>query len=257
MILKNKSAFRLKTWTLLRKVAKPDSRFHWDFSRFIADFHGSRKCTERIRRMEIYRKAKLLFITPDNCLESLREACIRDGKSYLMTPYAIERNIFLLSRRNVPRGKEELSSTLDGAERFAKPMSLGQVKKLGRVDLLLTGASAVNTEGVRYGKGHGFFDVEWAMFRDLGMADESTPIIAVTHDCQVTAQKFPVSENDTIIDYIVTPSGVIRVKTQRKKPRGIDWKLLPAEMFARIPPLQELATMTKNKEARRRLLELS
>lgn len=254
--MKDKSIIRLNTWRRLRKVAKPDSRFHWDFSRCIPDFLGSKKCTEKIRRMDVYKKARLFFITPDNCLETLREACIRDRKAYLMTPYAIERNMFLLSPRNVPRGKEELSSVLDGAERFAKSMSLRQVKKLGRLDALVTGASIVNTEGVRHGKGHGFFDVEWAIFRDLGMVDDSTPIITVAHDCQVTTRTFPVSPNDTIIDYIVTPSRVIRVKTQRPKPRGIDWKLLPAEMFARIPPLQELAGMTKNARALRRLHDL-
>lgn len=256
MVLKDRSTFRLRTWKMLRKVARPDSRFHWDFSRCIPDFLGSEECTVKVRRMEVYKKANLLFITPDNCLETLREACIRDGKAYLMTPYAIERDMLLLSRRNVPRGKAELSSVLDGAERFAKSLSLRQVKNLGRVDLLVTGVSVVNTEGVRYGKGHGFFDVEWAIFRDLGMVDEGTPIIAVAHNCQVTAQTFPVSPNDTIIDYIVTPSRVIRIKTKRQKPSGIDWELLPAEMFARIPPLQELAMMTKNPRAMRRFHDI-
>lgn len=37
-------------------------------------------------------------------------------------------------------------------------------------------------EGVRFGKGHGFFDLEWGMFSDLKLVDENPPVVAVVHD---------------------------------------------------------------------------
>src|SRR5690606_41665058 len=37
--------------------------------------------------------------------------------------------------------------------------------------------SAVSIDGVRFGKGHAFFDLEWGMFTDLGLADEQSLIV--------------------------------------------------------------------------------
>lgn len=51
---------RKKIWEELRKVAKPDSRFHWDFAEFIADYEGSEKGAELIRDLEVYKKAKVI-----------------------------------------------------------------------------------------------------------------------------------------------------------------------------------------------------
>lgn len=243
MSREEKAGYRLNVWERLVKYARPDSRFHWDFSKFIPDFRGSEKCADRVRRLPVYRKARLLFITPDNCLERLREYCIRDRKPFLMTPYAIRRDFLYVDPARVPRGMEALASTLDGVERFAKPLSLRRVMRLGRVDLLVTGVSIVNTRGVRYGKGTGFFDIEWAIFRELGMVDDETPIVAVAHDCQVVEEEFPYASHDTIVDYIVTPRRTIRVERAGKKPLGIDWRILPRDLFESIPPLQELAEM--------------
>ncbi|MFH7860006.1 MAG: hypothetical protein QXR03_03325, partial [Candidatus Aenigmatarchaeota archaeon] len=71
-----KTSLREKVWKELLKVAKPDSRFHFDFSSYIPDFEGSEKCIEKIRKMNIYKNAKNIMITPDNNLIKLREYCI-------------------------------------------------------------------------------------------------------------------------------------------------------------------------------------
>jgi len=238
-----KASYRLNAWERLKKYARPDSRFHWDFSKFIPDFKGSERCAEKIRRLSVYKRARLLFITPDNCLERFREICIKDKKPFLMTPYAIRRDFLYLDPRKVPRGMEALASTLDGIERYARPVSLRKMMGFRRVDALVTGVSIVNTRGVRYGKGTGFFDIEWAIFRELGMVNDETPIIAVAHDCQVVDTEFPYASHDTIVDYIVTPRRTIRIERSEKKPAGIDWRILPRELFESIPPLQELAVI--------------
>ena len=70
---------------------------------------------------------------------------------------------------DVPEGKEELATTLDGMEKFMKPISLKEIKeKLEKVDMLVTGASAITPSGIRFGKGHGYFDLEWAMLGNSG-----------------------------------------------------------------------------------------
>lgn len=238
-----KDKIREKVWKELRKVAKPDSRFHWNFSEFIPDFEGSGKCAMTIRDMELYKKSKNIMITPDNCLQKLREYCILDEKTYVMPTYGIVRGFIKISRELVPEGCEEYASTLDGADRFGIPVTLQDIKKLGKIDFLVTGASAVNLEGIRYGKGHGYFDLEWAMFREIGVVDEDTPIIAVVHDCQVIDIPIEVSPYDTIVDIIVTPTRVIKVEKKYGKPKGIIWEKVPRKMIDEIPPLRELMNM--------------
>lgn len=242
-----KNRIREEVWRELRRVAKPDSRFHWDFSKFIPDFKGSEKCAAAIRRMKLYKNSRYIMITPDNCLQKLREYCILDGKTYIMPTYGIVRGFIMISRDLVPQGQEEYASTLDGADRFGISVTLQDIKALGKIDFLVTGASAVNLEGVRYGKGHGYFDLEWAMFREIGVVDENTPVIAVVHDCQVIDIPIEASPYDTIVDIIVTPTRIINIEKKREKPKGILWEKIPREMVDEIPPLRELMKL-KNLE---------
>jgi len=235
-----KNTIRERVWRELRKVAKPDSRFHFDFSSFIPDFEGSDKCAEAIRNMEIYKRARNLMITPDNCLELLREYSIKDGKLVVMPTYGIKRGFVQLSRDLVPSGKEDFAATLDGAERFGKYLSISELKGLKKIDLMVTGASVVSINGVRYGKGHGYFDLEWGMFRELKLVNDNTPVIAVVHDCQVIEEEIEAEAYDTIMDYIVTPTRIIQVEKRRGKPKGIMWERLPEYLLKEIPILLEL-----------------
>ena len=236
----SKDYIRSRVWSELRRYAKPDSRFHFNFAEFIPDFEGSEACTEKIRCLDEYRSARLLFITPDNCLTSLRMHAILDSKSFIMPTYGIKRGFLLIDREMVPSGKEDFAATLDGAEIFGKYVSLREIMRLGKIDLLVTGASAVDVNGVRYGKGHGYFDLEWAMLREIGVVDEDTPIIAVVHEVQVVDENIEASPYDTLVDIIVTPERIIFTKRTAPKPRGIVWEKLPSEFLEEIPPLREL-----------------
>ena len=233
---------RERVWEELRKVAKPDSRFHWDFAEFIADYEGSDKGAQLIRDLEVYKKAQVIFITPDNNMEKLREFAIKDKKILLTTTYGINRGFQVIYPDNVPEGKEELATTLDGLEKFMKPISLQEIKeKLRKVDMLVTGASAITPSGIRFGKGHGYFDLEWAMLWEIQAVSPKTPVIAVGHDCQVVDIEIETTPYDTIVDYIVTPTKVINVNSQLPKPAsGIIWEKLEKDMIENIPPLQEL-----------------
>lgn len=239
-ISQKKQRLRIRVWDELRNHALPDSRFHWNFADFIPDFDGSVVCADKIRSMDEYQKGAILFITPDNCLELLRRYAIEDQKTLLLSTYGIRRGFLLLKPGDVSAGDERLAATLDGVERFARSASLNEMRALGRIDLLVTGASIITTRGIRWGKGHGFFDLEWAIFRELDIVHEGTPIFAVGHDCQVIDLEVPVSAYDTVVSRIVTPNRVMDVLAKYNKPRGILWGSLPAELRDSIPPLVEL-----------------
>jgi 5-formyltetrahydrofolate cyclo-ligase len=242
----SKNVVRTKVWNELRKVAFPDSRFHLDFSNYIPDFEGSSACVTQIRGMEIWKQSSVIFVTPDNCLVELRKWGILDTKTQIMTIHGIK-GFLIWTRKDVPEGQEDFASTLDGAQRYAKPITLGEIRNLGHVDLVITGASAVNLEGVRYGKGHGYFDLEWGILTSIGVVDSTTPLLTVVHDCQVIDKKFPLSPYDTIADYVITPTRTITMQGHKKKPQGIRWRSLQQGMLRDMPPLNELQKMTRER----------
>ena len=75
----SKEAIRQQVWEQLRHVARPDSRFHWNFAEFIADYEGSEAGAERIQALPAWKASKLMFITPDNNVEGVRLRAMQDG----------------------------------------------------------------------------------------------------------------------------------------------------------------------------------
>jgi 5-formyltetrahydrofolate cyclo-ligase len=218
---------RERIWSRLEEVAKPDSRYHLFFSEVIPDFQGSEIATDRVMALSALPSAKLAFITPDNCLVELRRRFIEAGTPFVMSTYGIYRGFLYMASGMVPKGAELYAAWLDGMEHFG----------------MVTGASAVSMEGVRFGKGHGFFDLEWGMFSDLKLVDESTPVVAVVHDVQVVEDKLQPSETDIVVDYIATPSRMITVQRRTRRPQGVKWELLDAKQIAHTPPIRELQRM--------------
>lgn len=233
---------RIKVWEELRPVARADSRFAWDFAEFIADYEGSDKAADLFRQEENYKKANVIFVTPDANLETLREYVIRDKKNLLVTSCGIKRGFFVIRPGDVPEGSEALASVMDGIHRFWHPLTLQNIKdEFGTIDMMVTGASAITPSGIRFGKGHGYFDLEWAMLFENGIVSVDTPVYAAGHDCQVVDIPLEVTPHDTAVDYIVTPTQVIKTTGEYKKPTcGIIWSMLEGNMLRDIPPIQEM-----------------
>ena len=211
-IADHKSSVRERVWTELRKVAVADSRFHFDFGEFIADFEGGEEAVHRLIDHSFYRDAELIFITPDNCLDRLRLQALQDGKVVLMTTYSIKRGFGLLDPAKIAPDHYLYASTLDGMERVGRHLTLAEIQAtLPNVDYMVTGTGAINHEGVRFGKGHGFFDSEWGMLYQIGRISVATPCAAVVHDCQVLVEKLTPDVYDTVVDVIFTPTRTIEV----------------------------------------------
>ncbi len=242
-VAEHKSEVRERVWTELRKVAVPDSRFHFDFGEFIADFQGGDVAVKRLIAHRYYQQSNFVFITPDNCLDRLRLKALQDGKTVLMTTYSIKRGFWLLDPKAIDPNLYLYASTLDGMERVAKPVDLEAIRQLPPVEYMVTGTGAINMEGVRFGKGHGFFDAEWGMLYQLGRVTTDTPTAAVVHDCQVLDEKLTPAVFDTVADVVFTPTRTIEVSGPHKPTVGILWDVLDPHMFKTIPPLQQLKAM--------------
>jgi 5-formyltetrahydrofolate cyclo-ligase len=238
---------RRVVWRRLAEVARPDSRFGFGFGSFIPDFDGSERCTESIAELPEYRSARTVVVTPDNNLESFRARCLADGKRTLVCTYGLTRGFVLLDGRALAAGDRALAATLDGMERFGPALSYRELCAEGQVDLVVTGAAAVTREGVHFGKGHGYFDIEWALLAEIGLAGAATPVVASVHGCQVVAEHVPHAVFDATVDVIVTPEGIIRCRPLTK-PAGLYWERLPRDFADSRPYFAEL----RKDKARRR-----
>ncbi|UWG49313.1 5-formyltetrahydrofolate cyclo-ligase (plasmid) [Halalkaliarchaeum sp. AArc-CO] len=242
----HREQFREQVWEQLREVAYPDSRFAWDFGEFIADYEGSERGTEHLRTLATDLGVESWFVTPDNNLDSLRESLVRDDIPFIMPSYGILRGFLELQPDEVPDGDENFAGTLDGVNRFGREISLSELEEAyDQFDILVTGTSFVTEDGLRMGKGHGFFDLEWGMLREIGLVDENTTVVAAAHEVQVidadeVDRDELLAEHDTIVDYIVSPSGIHEVEETPPKPKGIYWDLIDDSDIEKIPPLKEL-----------------
>jgi 5-formyltetrahydrofolate cyclo-ligase len=233
---------REKVWTSLREVARPDSRFHWDFASFICDFEGSDICSERLSHLESWTNSELIFITPDNSTEAVRRAAIVERKPFLMTTYGIRRGFLALDPRDVPPNDVAYAATLDGMDHYGRPVDLDEVADLGHIGLLVTGGSAVSLDGLRIGKGHGYFDLEWALLSEVDSTDASTEVVDIVHDCQVVDIEVAAAEHDVRVDWIITPTRTIRVAAPARLPGRVRWELIGGTEFELIPPVLDLAS---------------
>ncbi|HXX78316.1 MAG TPA: 5-formyltetrahydrofolate cyclo-ligase [Ktedonobacteraceae bacterium] len=242
----SKEIIRQHVWNELRHVARPDSRFHWNFAEFIADYEGSDVGAQRIRDLPAWQASNFIFITPDNNLEEVRRAAMEDGKPFVMSTYGIARDFLYLDPARIPADKYGWAATLDGMDRFAKPLGLVELTRLGKFDVLVTGASAISTNGIRFGKGHGYFDLEWAMFSETQCLTENPLVVCAVHDCQIVDLDLIGSEYDTRVDVIVTPTRTIEIPAEHgHRPGRVVWEQLEPGMIERIPPLQELKQLQK------------
>lgn len=239
------AATRERIWRELRQVAYPDSRFHWDFSSFIPDFQGSGSCADRVFALEAWKALgeRRVFITPDNSTEDFRRRALLEGRAFVMTTYGIVRGFLELSPEAVPPGEERYAATLDGADRYGRFMSLAELKAGPPFGLLVTGSAAVSRNGVRFGKGHGYFDLEWAMLSELGLVDAATVVVDICHDCQVVAEDLPAKPHDVIVDRIVTGTRTLAVDHGGRPAGRIRWDALEPGELAGLEVVAELRAL--------------
>jgi 5-formyltetrahydrofolate cyclo-ligase len=71
-----------------------------------------------------------------------------------------------------------------------------------------------------------------------------TPIVTSVHPLQIVEENIPMTEHDIPLSAIIIPEEVIEVPLSFSRPRGIYWKILPAEKIAVIPVLRKRSCRT-------------
>jgi 5-formyltetrahydrofolate cyclo-ligase len=201
---------RRVVWQRLSEVARPDSRFDLDLNRYVPDFAGSNLAHKRVMKRDEWRKADVIFCAPDNSVEQLRLSALSAGKKILVPTYGLQRGFILLDGVKIPKTDHALAATLDGMERFGKRLGLGDLRQAGVIELVVTGATAVTTDGRHIGGGQRYLALEWMMMKQLGVLSPNALVFAVVHDCQVVDEMVE-AEPDCLLDLICTNSQEIDV----------------------------------------------
>lgn len=208
----------------------------------IPNFAGAGLAADRIAGLGEWRRARVVKVNPDSPQRPVRLRALREGKTLVMPSPRLRRGFILLDPSRIPRSAYARAATIRGAFSYGVVLdSLGRVEEaIDRVDFIVEGSVAVDPWGGRLGKGEGYAELEYAILRELGKVDDSTPIATSVHDLQLVDFRLPQDPYDVPVDHIATPTRLARALERRPRPPGIIWDLLPAEKLREIPLLEEL-----------------
>lgn len=170
----------------------------------IPNFVGAEVAAERLRGLEEWRKAKVVFVNPDSPQRRVRENVLKDGKNLIMASPRLKRGFILVNPGDV-KGKERFASTIKGCFKFGVETS-----DFPKPGLVVEGSVAVDTRGNRLGKGGGYGDAE---IKTLKGMFRTAFVITTVHDIQVV-EAVPFEEKDERVSVIVTPTRVIHVSDE-------------------------------------------
>jgi len=99
---------------------------------------------------------------------------------------------------------------------------------------------AAEPSETRVGKGGGYADLEYGLAAAAGIVTPTTPVITTVHAMQVLKEDLPSTHHDVPIDYVATPTELIRCTGEAPRPTGIYWEDLDETKIAQIPVLQKM-----------------
>ncbi|XP_051799446.1 methenyltetrahydrofolate synthase domain-containing protein isoform X1 [Acanthochromis polyacanthus] len=232
---------RQKVWDYIEE--KNLANFPRPVHNRIPNFKAAFGACAKVSELQVFSQTAEVKVDPDKPLEGARLAVLQARKTLLVPTPRLRTGLF--NKITPPQGasKEQLRmcSSSQGVKDFSVPVGLDAKVK---VDLVVVGSVAVSEKGFRIGKGEGYADMEYGMMASMGAVDESTVVVSVVHDCQVVdIPEELMGSHDLTVDYILTPTRVIKTNCQLPKPQGIIWTKLDAEKLEKIPILRKLRAL--------------
>lgn len=215
-----KQNIREYIWRILE--TKNIAKFPKPIHNRIPNFIGAEKASEKIFKTSIWLKSSVVKINPDSPQRTIRYRALVDGKIVIMASPKLKQGFIILDPESIPFNKYSYASTIAGAFKYGKLVSLKQIPK---VDLVVTGCVAVDLKGNRVGKGGGYGELEYAILKELRLVDNNTPVATTIHDLQIV-DSVPREEHDLTVDVIATPTKLFFIEPRPIKPCGIIWDKL-------------------------------
>lgn len=205
----------------------------------IPNFDGAKEAAVRLLAHPIFEKAKCIKVNPDAPQRYIRAAALQKGITVVVPTPRLKGGFKRLDPAKIPPAKLSEAASLSKGHRWAEEIS---VETLPAVDLIVTGCVAVTRAGHRCGKGHGYGDLEYAIFRELG--HPPVPVATTVHSLQIV-DGFPTGDHDLPVNIIATPEELIEVVDHVSEPTGIQWDKLTRDDLEEMPILKELQSWQK------------
>jgi 5-formyltetrahydrofolate cyclo-ligase len=232
-VLAAKERVRRLVWERLQEARA--SRFPFGTGR-IPNFAGAEAAAAKLATLPEWRSAGVLKCNPDAAQMPVRRRALREGKLvYVAVPRLQGDKPFLELDPSRLDGAIAEAATIRGALRLGRPAAPEEMRP---IDLVVCGAVAVRADGARLGKGGGYSDLEYAVVRNLGLVDASTPVVTTVHPLQVVEDDFPMLKHDIVLSHFATPEGVTACGSALPPPPGIHYDLISPEKRAEIAILR-------------------
>ncbi len=234
-IQKEKQKLREFVWSEMKKAGITRKPGPEDT---IPNFIGAEKAARRVTRLMFWHTVRVLTCNADAPQQALRHSVLEKGKLLYMAAPELSRQkcFFELHPQKIGR-KFDFASTVPGAFKVGAPID---PKDMRKPNCFVVGSVAVNGKGQRVGNGGGFSDILYALAKQAGLIDDSTPVLTTVHPLQIVENDILMTEHDIPVDYIVSPDTIIETKHSLNKPEGIYWDYLDDEKIEAVPVLKKL-----------------
>lgn len=199
----SKEEIRMRVWRLLEE--KDIATFPRPIFNRIPNFVGAQRAAQNLRELPEYKVAKVVFCNPDSPQRPVREMALRDGKIVVMATPKLREGFLLLDSNTIPLNHIPEGSTIRGAFKHGRPVKPSEVT----VDFFVAGSVAVSLDGGRLGKGTGYSDQEYSVWKSSGSLALQVSVATTVHDMQIV-EAIPRNQWDIPVDIISTPTRVIR-----------------------------------------------
>jgi 5-formyltetrahydrofolate cyclo-ligase len=206
MTFASKEELREAVWAYLESHEQID--IPRPCSGLVPNFSNAQAAARLLARLPEWKRARVVFTTPDLSLHHVHCEALRDGKTLLVSAPCLT-GFCLLS--GVPPDKVLEATSAEGFALFGRTVSVDPF--LPRIDLVVAGAVAMDKRGNRIGKEHGGFgDSDDEQLTKAGLMGPETPRVALVHDLQLFDDfSHLMGGNDRRVSIIVTPQDVWRV----------------------------------------------
>jgi 5-formyltetrahydrofolate cyclo-ligase len=225
-----KNEVRQQVWDTLEQACAAEIGVHGR----IPAFFGAQKAAARLAELPAWRAAKIIKAVPDRAQAPVRALALAEGKLvYMAVPKLASVQPFRLLDRKFLTVTPKQAALHQKAMQVGRPVTMTQMRS---VDLIVCGSVAVNSNGVRIGKGAGYTDLEVALLTEAGLIGTHTTIVTTVHQLQILDQPLPETEHDFRVDFIVTPETVITCGSPRR-PTRLHWDHIGSAVIEAIPVL--------------------